>query len=73
MIEKTETPLKPCPHCGGKAELERWTTFRVGETQYAVRCAVCGANGPIEIGREGEEAHAAALAAKGWNRRQGST
>ena len=72
MIEKTETPLKPCPHCGGKAVLERWMTLRVGETQYAVRCAVCGANGPIEIGREGEEAHAAALAVKGWNRRKGS-
>ena len=48
-------------------------TLREGETQYVVRCAVCGANGPIEIGREGEEAHAAALAVKGWNRRQGST
>lgn len=71
MIEKTELPLKPCPHCGGKAELESWMTLRVVETQYAVRCAVCGANGPIEIGREGEEEHAAALAVKEWNRRKG--
>lgn len=73
MIEKTETLLKPCPHCGGNAVLERLMTFCVGETQYVVRCAVCGANGPIEIGREGEEAHAAELAVKGWNRRQGNT
>ena len=48
-------------------------TFRVGEMKYVVRCAVCGANGPIEIGREGEEENAAELAVKGWNRRQGST
>ena len=73
MIEKTETLLKPCPHCGGKAGLERLMTLRVGETQYVVRCAVCGANGPIEIGREGEEEHAAELAVKRWNRRQGNT
>lgn len=46
--------------------------LRVGETQYAVRCAVCGANGPIEIGREGEEEHAAVLAVKGWNRQKGN-
>lgn len=56
MNEKT---IKPCPFCGGKAEIYGGRASN-GEPLYWVWCG-CHANGPIKRTRQG------ALAA--WNKR----
>lgn len=50
--------LKPCPFCGGGAEIERMGTSRVS---CIVACTYCGAR--VESSDEGEHSGSA------WNRR----
>ena len=47
--------LKPCPFCGGEAELDMaWgPTFQI--PSYVVRCCVCGASGATSLDKPGAE------------------
>ena len=42
-IWQTHIPLKPCPFCGGKAEMHHWRCSYFGEEIYPfeVRCKTC--------------------------------
>ena len=55
----TETELKPCPFCGGKAE------FNGDVFGEGVECSFCGAR----IGNDIYGKHGIELAAKDWNAR----
>ena len=63
--------LKPCPHCGGEAYLERShrAFINAQTTRVAfVRCTVCNArSGRYKLGEDPVEAIRLALEA--WNRR----
>lgn len=71
--------LKPCPHCGGEAYLERrhWAFINAQTTRVAfVRCTVCNARSgryPLEDygGSPNHSTQAERLAAEAWNRRDG--
>lgn len=54
--------LKPCPFCGGEAQLVR-APF---SAQWLVRCTTCNAD---RYARDAEHSASAAVAA--WNRRAG--
>ena len=45
--EVSETKLKPCPFCGGKAEIKRCNVYLDDALQ--VRCTECGTSQPKEI------------------------
>ena len=54
--------LKPCPFCGGQAELKRWSLPGRSAEQFTVVCTGCGAmTWPYCCGE--------AWAAEHWNRR----
>lgn len=54
----TERQLRPCPFCGADDGLHaQFLDFGM----WAVKCDVCGASGPIEVGE--------AKAAGEWNER----
>lgn len=56
-----ENELKPCPFCGGKAEMEVYTKYN-GDNDCVVKCIKCGATVPIWHETEEE-------AARQWNNR----
>lgn len=62
------TELKPCPFCGGKAELHLFQMY-VGDESYAVniRCQKCGVEGAVEWKVDGKNFKQRAI--KKWNRR----
>ena len=71
------TELKPCPFCGGRAEL-RDVSHGIGKEQFAVVCNECGAssrarkpygNYKRSYYRETARIEAQAYTAKEWNRR----
>ena len=43
----SDRELKPCPFCGGKAEIKRCKVYLDDALQ--VRCTECGANQPKQI------------------------
>ena len=55
MIEK----LKPCPFCGGKAEL--WEYRDLDEVSYYIGCTTCGAQTKYTDSED--------LCIEAWNRR----
>jgi len=55
--------LKPCPFCGGEAELRSWSWPYV---RYQVRCSACKCQARARMASEAE-----AIAA--WNTRQSTT
>ena len=57
MTEECKTKLKPCPFCGGKAEMLSYS-----EHEWLVYCKEC--DGMVEKWRETEEE-----AMEQWNRR----
>lgn len=57
-----EVELKPCPFCGGKAELIRWSIWEGSEITDFVQCTECTADGK-HFHDEPDKAIAA------WNRR----
>jgi len=60
--------LKPCPFCGGAAEMRH--ILYGGET---VRCTVCGAEGPLPVGKPaGSPGWTKQGAALAWNGRDAS-
>ena len=70
--------LKPCPHCGGEAYLERKhrAFINAQSTRVAfVRCTVCNArSGRYKLEDYGSSNHSQAaeqLAVESWNRRDG--
>ena len=60
--------LKPCPFCGGKAELHLIQMYE-GDEPYAVniRCPECGVNGAEEWKVDGKDFKQRAV--KKWNKR----
>ena len=65
-----ETELKPCPFCGGSADLfERYSATK--RSNYVqVRCCECGAQGgPYKYRTEARAKRARKLAINNWNRR----
>lgn len=66
MAEETagDYDLKPCPHCGGRAELEDWkVAYESGTTIQCMECGACISEG-VE---DGDGWHKRAV--KKWNRR----
>ena len=70
--------LKPCPHCGGEAYLERShrAFINAQTTRVAfVRCTVCNArSGRYKLedyGTPNRSTEAERLAVESWNRRDG--
>ena len=64
--------LKPCPFCGGNADLEVYDG-RYGPFLYAA-CELCGASSKqfrVAKGEDPWEGKAARQAASFWNRREG--
>ena len=68
--------LKPCPHCGGEAYLERAhrAFINAQATRVAfVRCTVCNArSGRYKLEKDGVPDHPAEarrMAVEAWNRR----
>ena len=68
--------LKPCPHCGGAAYLERnhRAFINAQTTRVAfVRCTVCNArSGRYKLEEDGDPDHPAEarrMAVEAWNRR----
>lgn len=60
--------LKPCPFCGGDAEIEHYANQFLGVINYArVKCQKCGAKGPAF--RLAMDYAADEKAADGWNGR----
>lgn len=65
--------LKPCPFCGGEAELVK--DVHCGghgdyvETTY-IHCKDCGAKGPIFSDYDDDRANMTHNAIKGWNKRE---
>ena len=66
--------MKPCPHCGGTAALNRNYSYRLRLWFVYARCEICGAQG--KICREDEEPepgdwHTSACdaAVEAWNMR----
>lgn len=59
--------LKPCPFCGGSAEMKEIAPFvhprngRHGPTRWQVFCQMCGISTPGMLSEDGAEVH--------WNRR----
>lgn len=65
--------LKPCPHCGGEANLINCDSVKRKRIFVYVKCSVCGAQGKtFTIGRNaemGENNPANKWAANAWNLR----
>lgn len=53
--------LKPCPFCGGKADMVTHNFWGMSPT-YGVKCGLCGSEGPQFFRRQEE-------AALYWNQR----
>lgn len=71
MNERTE--LKPCPFCGGQADLW-WKHSRIGYFTVVV-CSICKSSGKIfsfddELPNEWESSIEAKRAKQAWNRRK---
>lgn len=62
VSEKTEQGLKPCPFCGGEAQIAR--AMHMGNVTYRffVTCLVCGAETP-------RTSRTIKQATEAWNRR----
>ena len=60
-MEKIE--LKPCPFCGGDAEVASFKLGIFGHAYYYVRCTMCGATSKVQV--------TARKAERSWNRRAG--
>lgn len=58
-----EVKLKPCPFCGGEAQLNNT------ENIASVRCRFCGAATKLFIRYPIEERNHIEMAVNGWNRR----
>lgn len=54
--------LKPCPFCGGEAEVIKLENYHTQSYRYFVTCRVCGAEIP-RISRSRQQAKSV------WNRR----
>lgn len=65
---KSPVPLKPCPFCGGEAEMiqdtDEFVPGKIAVTAYIVKCSKCWA-APLPNNYEGKKEAAAAR----WNRR----
>lgn len=53
--------LKPCPFCGGKAEINAWATEDYDDGDAMISCEKCEAKTSIYVSTE--------YAAEAWNRR----
>ena len=62
VSEQTEKGLKPCPFCGGEAQIARAMHMGMRTYRFFVVCIVCGA----EMSRT---SRTMTQAAKAWNRR----
>ena len=60
-LELLPQAIKPCPFCGGDAEIKRVSEPLSRAAFYAVLCTVCG----ISTAHSSSEAHAV----EAWNRR----
>lgn len=66
ILEPLEPKLKPCPFCGGKAELLDGREISGLDPGFWVTCSQCGAEGP-EYDSNGRQ-----HAINAWNRRDAS-
>lgn len=57
-----EIKLKPCPFCGGEAEIVRTENYGTGTFRFFAACLVCGVETP-RVSRTMTQA------AEAWNRR----
>ena len=62
-----ETELKPCPFCGGKAQIwdNAWRVLAKARVQ--IKCRRCGVRTMEYVGLDWDDTHDLAIAA--WNRR----
>ena len=62
VSEQTEQGLKPCPFCGGEAQIARTMHMGMRAYRFFAVCLVCGAEMP-------RTSRTMTQAAEAWNRR----
>lgn len=62
VSEKQEQGLKPCPFCGGEAQIARTMHMGMRAYRFFVTCLVCGAETP-------RTSRTIKQATEAWNRR----
>jgi len=65
--------LRPCPFCGGEAEIRMDTDISGGGLYVYAVCRLCGAHRKPEWAQAGQEdrKRAVCLAVHAWNKRRG--
>lgn len=73
MADKGIEVLRPCPFCGGDAEIRMDTDISGGGLYVYAVCRLCGAHRNPEWAQAGQEARkrAVCLAVHTWNMRRG--
>ena len=61
--------LKPCPFCGGEAELKKYMCSLGNDGYYVVECKICGAKGKAIRNTSFISENDEKRAIEAWNRR----
>ena len=64
-----ESPLKPCPFCGGRYMAAHVIKEDSTRCSAYIKCGMCGAQSGQEFSYDGEKTTALNAAAKLWNNR----
>ena len=63
------TDLRPCPFCGGKAEIDKWYSAKTGLYYASIKCQSCFSKSKqVKMEEEPDEWNLRGVV-RGWNTR----